>query len=105
MNPPTQPNPITDALRKAKPLRSKQFNMMMTQEEFQNLLRLSATTNMSMAGAVRAALDRMYAMTIDAIPTCASGMPCPFPHVHLKVPDAGTAAPIPAPAPPTPPAA
>ena len=102
-------SPDTDALtaqlRAAKPLKTKQFNIMMSPDEFQKLLRLSARMETSMAGAVRAALDRTYAMTIDKIPTCGTGMPCPFPHVHMTVPGPGTPAPVPAPQPPEAPAA
>lgn len=96
----TPTDPITTALRKARPLKQKQFNIMMSLDEYQKLLRLSTVMETTMAGAVRAALDRTYAMTIDKIPTCAHGMACPYPHIHQQIPLAGSAAAAPAPAPP-----
>jgi len=81
---PTPAARTLSALKEAIPPKEKQFNVMLSQIEYHRLQELATKTGITKARVIRDALSNAYAMQVALIPTCATGMACPFPHVHIQ---------------------
>jgi len=61
----------------------KQFNLMLTRNEYDELHKLAASENISAAQVLRLALRARVAMA-EGQPVCANGQSCFMPQMHLR---------------------
>ena len=93
-NPEAPPIPGAPAAPPPPTARKAAFNVQMSPEDDARLDAVAQVLGRSRGACVREALRFLHQMTVQGIPTCASGQFCVVPNVHR-----------PAPALPTPPAA
>lgn len=65
-------------------LRETTFQIRFSARERKQLARLADARNVSEAQIVREAVAAKFRMEIDGLPTCASGMQCLVPHMHVQ---------------------
>ena len=79
----TQPTRPEDAPG-GGPARRSQFNVLLSPEDFARLDALAAVLQRSRASAIRQVLIWAHQMTVQGVPTCASGQFCPMPQLHQR---------------------
>lgn len=66
------------------PTKTKPFNTLMTQEDYDHLQELATAKFCSMGAIVRTLIRSQYAMQVTGQPTCANGNPCFVPQMHQR---------------------
>lgn len=69
--------------------RKAAFNVQLSPEDYARLDALAATLSRSRGSVVRELIKQAHQMTVQGIPTCASGQFCPVPNLHRGGPLAG----------------
>ena len=85
-NPEAPPVPGAPAPAPPGPVRKAAFNVMMSPEDYARLDAVAATLGRSRGAVLREALRFLHQMTVQGIPTCASGQFCVVPNVHRAAP-------------------
>ena len=85
-NPEAPPVPGAPAPAPPGPVRKAAFNVMMSPEDYARLDAVASTLGRSRGAVLREALRFLHQMTVQGIPTCASGQFCVVPNVHRAAP-------------------
>ena len=83
-NPEAPPIPGTPAPAAAPPGRKAAFNVMLSPEDYARMDAVAQALGRSRGAVLREALRYLHQMTIQGIPTCASGAFCVVPNVHSQ---------------------
>lgn len=85
-HPEASPIPGTPAPAAPPGSRKAAFNVVLSPEDYARLDALAATLGRSRGAVLREALRFYHQMTVQGIPTCASGQFCVVPNVHRAAP-------------------
>ena len=85
-NPEAPPVPGAPAAPPPPPSRKAAFNVQMSSEDYARLDAVAQVLGRSRGACVREALRFLHQMTVQGIPTCASGQFCVVPNVHRAAP-------------------
>lgn len=85
-NPQAPAVPGTPAQAPAPPGRKAAFNVMLSDEDYSRMDAVAQVLGRSRGAVLREALRYLHQMTVQGIPTCASGQFCVVPNVHRAAP-------------------